>query len=61
MRILLRLYLSLSLLIPADGEKDVEELKDMVRTVNATEVAPEEILSDNVYIYNRLTDRMEMA
>lgn len=50
-----------TLLIPADGSRDVEELRDMVRSVNATEVAPEEILSDSVYIYNRLTDRVEMA
>lgn len=50
-----------TLLIPADGEKDAEELKDMVRTINATEVSPEEVLSDNVYVYIRATDRVEMA
>ena len=50
-----------TLLIPADGEKDIEELKDMVRTINATEVSPEEVLSDNVYVYIRATDRVEMA
>ena len=50
-----------TLLIPADGEKDAEELKDMVRTINATEVSPEEVLSDNVYVYIRATERVEMA
>lgn len=49
------------ILIPANEYCDVDYLKDMVRTVNATEVAPEEILSDNVYYYNRLTDRVELA
>ena len=50
-----------TLFIPDTGDMDIEYLRDMVRTVNATEVAPDEILSDNVYYYNRLTDRVEMA
>ena len=50
-----------TLLIPADGGMDIEYLKDMVRTVNRTEVAPDEILSDSVYYYNRSTDRVEIA
>ena len=50
-----------TLLIPANADMDVEYLKDMVRTVNGTEVAPDEILSDNVYYYSRLTDRVELV
>ena len=50
-----------TLLIPANADMDVEYLRDMVRTVNRTEVAPDEILSDSVYRYNRLTDRVELA
>lgn len=50
-----------TLLIPANGDMELEYLKDMVRTVNRTEVAPEEILSDSVYFYNRLTNRVELA
>lgn len=50
-----------TLLIPVNADMDVEYLRDMVRTVNRTEVAPDEILSDNVYYYNRLTDRVELA
>ena len=50
-----------TLLIPVDGGMDIEYLKDMVRTVNRTEVAPDEILSDSVYYYNRSTDRVEIA
>ena len=50
-----------TLLIPVNGDMDIEYLRDMVRTVNRTEVAPDEILSDSVYRYNRLLDRVELA
>ena len=50
-----------TLLIPVNEDMDVEHLRDMVRTVNRTEVAPDEMLSDNVYRYNRLTDRVELV
>lgn len=50
-----------TLLIPASMGMDADEIRDMVQCVNATEVASEEILSDSVYYYNRLTDRVEMA
>jgi len=50
-----------TLLIPANSDMDIEYLRDMVRTVNRTEVAPDEILSDSVYYYSRLTDRVEIA
>lgn len=50
-----------TLLIPANADMDTEYLRDMVRTVNRTKVAPDEILSDNVYYYSRLTDRVELV
>lgn len=50
-----------TLLIPVNADMDVEYLRDMVRTVNRTEVAPDEILSDSVYRYSRLTDRVELV
>ncbi len=50
-----------ALFVPATDDMDADYLKEMVRSVNATEVSPEEVLSDNVYIYNRLTDRVEIA
>ena len=50
-----------TLLIPANGDMDLEYLRDMVRTVNRTEVAEDEVLSDSVYRYNRLLDRVELA
>ena len=49
-----------TILLPATGEMDVDCLIDMVRTVNSTEVSPDEVLSDNVYIYHADEDRLEM-
>ena len=40
------------------GEK---QLKDMVKEVNATHVQPDEFLSDNVYLYRRDTDKIEIV
>lgn len=39
---------------------DAKSLRQMVRTVNGTEVAPEDVLSDNVYLYHRKEKRLEM-
>lgn len=41
-----------TLLIPSDMMPDTEYVKSMVKEVNATQVQPEEILSDNVYVYD---------
>ena len=38
--------------VPANGDMDARYLIQMVKEVNATEVAPDEVLSDNVYIYH---------
>lgn len=48
-----------ALLIPAHVGMDVEHLKGMVRSVNATEVAPEDFLSNSVYLYNTRTKKMD--
>lgn len=40
------------LILPNANEMDRSALEDMVRTVNATEVKPNEVLSDNVYVYD---------
>lgn len=40
------------LIVPDNGQMDLEQLQDMVREVNATQVAPEEKLTDNVYHYD---------
>lgn len=48
------------LFIPAMADVDVAELKQMVQEVNDTQVARQDILSNNVYYYNRKLDRVEM-
>lgn len=40
------------LLVPMTENVSTEELECMVREVNATQVSPEERLSDNIYTYN---------
>lgn len=48
------------LLIPADSPDSFEELSDMVKEVNATQLSNEEILSDHVYFYSRETGKISM-
>ena len=50
-----------TLLIPVADNMELDYLTSMVREVNATQVTPEEQLSDNVYIYRRATDSIELA
>ena len=44
-----------------DAQKDNEELREMVKEVNETIVSDQDILSNNVYIYNRTTDKITIA
>ena len=44
-----------------DAQKDTEELREMVKEVNETVVSDQDILSNNVYIYNRTTDKITIA
>ena len=46
--------------VPANGNMDVRYLIQMVKEVNATEVSPSEVLSDNVYKYHANTDFVEI-
>uniref|UniRef100_UPI004056A596 DUF5688 family protein n=1 Tax=Acetatifactor sp. TaxID=1872090 RepID=UPI004056A596 len=45
--------------INRDG--DYTHLKEMVQEVNATQVAPEDFLSDNVYFFKRATDELKLV
>ncbi len=47
--------------VPVTEEKDAAKIKEMVMEVNRTQLQPEEVLSDNVYIYWREQDRLEIA
>ena len=49
------------LLLPDDGAFTKEMLSEMVKTVNRTEVAPEDRLSDDVYYYERELRNLRIA
>ncbi|MGN1156711.1 MAG: DUF5688 family protein [Agathobacter sp.] len=49
------------LLIPDRGNMSVKELNAMLKSVNNTEVNPEEVLSSNCYIYTRQTNLISVA
>ena len=40
------------ILLPVDQGRSAEELKEMIVEVNSTELTPEEILSDQLYLYS---------
>ena len=44
-----------------DESKNTKELREMVKEVNETVVSDQDILSNNVYIYNRTTDKITIA
>ncbi len=48
------------LIIPVEKADSAEELSDMVREVNATQLSNEEILSDHVYYFCRETSQLTM-
>ena len=48
------------LLIPASDRTAASDLTDMVRDVNTTQLAQEEILSDHVYYFSRTANRISM-
>lgn len=48
-----------TLLLPDDREREYDFYRKMVREVNTTQVDPEEILSFNLYRYNREKDEIE--
>ncbi len=47
--------------LPDTEDMDVEYMKMMVQGINGSEVAEEEVLSDNVYFYSRAYDRVEIV
>lgn len=48
------------ILLPEHAAGPVETMGDMVREINLTQVAPEEVLSDNVYFYDRLANHIRI-
>ena len=48
-----------ALLLPDDRTQEYDVYRQMVRTVNETQVDPEEVLSSHLYRYSRERDRIE--
>jgi len=46
------------ILVPINKDTNFEELNEMVREVNESEVAPEDVLSNHIYIFNRNTKQI---
>lgn len=49
------------LLVPEEDNIEVAQLKEMVQSVNQTELDEMELLSNNVYYYDRKTDKITIA
>lgn len=49
------------ILLPLRGNGNFKELRDMVHEVNRTHLSMEEFLSDNIYLYRRDTDNIEIV
>ena len=49
------------LLVPDDGRKSLRDLEDMVKEVNATQVLPEDKLTDSVYHYDSKNKIFELG
>lgn len=48
------------LVLPKEQERGEEELKEMIAEVNRTELSPEEVLSDHLYLYCRKENELKM-
>ncbi|MEG0154920.1 MAG: DUF5688 family protein [Lachnospiraceae bacterium] len=49
------------LVLPDDGHMTYHELKDMVNEVNQTQVSPDEVLTGEVYRYDKESKRLTLA
>lgn len=58
MRMPLRLYLSLFIIIPKNKGTDERYLSQMVDEINQEQLAQEEILSNHAYLYQRDTKEL---
>lgn len=48
-------------IVPCAGGLDCGEMDEMVRDINATQVAEEEVLSNHVYLYERSSGRLRVG
>ena len=49
------------IMIPASFAGKASDLREMVEEINATQVEEEEVLSDSIYFFDRLTKKLELA
>lgn len=49
------------ILLPEHVAGPVDTMREMVRDINFTQVEPEEVLSDNVYFYDRLANHVKIC
>lgn len=49
------------IMVPDNGSMDADDIRSMVVDVNSSQVAPEEVLSDSVYLYSRDNDSITLA
>ena len=49
-----------TLILPHADPADSVQIKEMIRDINETAVDPEEVLSDNLYIYEQCTNELRM-
>lgn len=47
--------------VPVSDRADAASLEEMVQEINATQVQPEEVLSDRVYYYDHKKQKLELA
>lgn len=59
MRMLLRPYLSLLILVSDQGDFSEKELRGIVKSANQEVVAPNEVLSDSIYHYKKDERKLE--
>ena len=48
------------LILPDADPADGRQIKEMIREINKTEINAEEVLSDNLYIYEQCTNKLRM-
>jgi len=48
------------ILLPDSGAENGEQLREIIKEVNRTQVEPEEVLSDNLYYYNRFSNQLHI-
>jgi hypothetical protein len=48
------------MILPVSGDENYQELNTMIAEINRTQIAPEEVLADHLYYYDKEKDEMFM-